>query len=110
MLDKPLKEYWFVAQAELSIEGVNDKEEHQATDEAFDVLLFSPEEKMNCYKIIAAIMHMGIMKFKQRPREEQAGKSSTFNKTHSFQNPMALMKLKKPRQCLAWIAKPSLRH
>ena len=71
-LDKPTADYWFIAQAELTIDGVNDKEEHQLTDEAFDVLNFSEEEKFNCYKLISGIMHMGNMKFKQRPREEQA--------------------------------------
>ena len=42
------------------------------TDEAFDILNFSADEKMNCYRLMSAHMHMGIMKFKQRPREEQA--------------------------------------
>uniref|UniRef100_A0A0N5BY94 Myosin head n=1 Tax=Strongyloides papillosus TaxID=174720 RepID=A0A0N5BY94_STREA len=72
LLDLPLKDYWFVAQAELTIDGINDTEEFQLTDEAFDILNFSGEEKMDCYKLMAAIMHMGNMKFKQRPREEQA--------------------------------------
>ncbi|WKX94491.1 hypothetical protein Q1695_011625 [Nippostrongylus brasiliensis] len=72
LLDKPLKEYWFVAQAELTIDGVNDTEEFQLTDEAFDILNFSQEEKMDCYRLMAGHMHMGAMKFKQRPREEQA--------------------------------------
>ncbi|KAK6054864.1 myosin head [Cooperia oncophora] len=76
-LDKPLKEYWFVAQAELSIEGVNDTEEFQMTDEAFDILNFSTEEKMDCYRLMSALMHMGGMKFKQRPREEQAEPDGT---------------------------------
>uniref|UniRef100_A0A0N5AUY4 Myosin head n=1 Tax=Syphacia muris TaxID=451379 RepID=A0A0N5AUY4_9BILA len=77
LLDKPLKDYYFVAQAELTIDGVNDKEEHQLTDEAFDILHFSPEEKMDCYKVVSGIMHMGNMKFKQRPREEQAEPDGT---------------------------------
>ncbi|KHJ97615.1 myosin head [Oesophagostomum dentatum] len=72
MLDKPLKEYYFVAQAELTIDGVNDVEEFQLTDEAFDILNFSEQEKMDCYRLMGAHMHMGGMKFKQRPREEQA--------------------------------------
>ncbi|KAK6027930.1 myosin head, partial [Ostertagia ostertagi] len=72
LLTKPLKEYWFVAQAELSIDGVNDTEEFQMTDEAFDILNFSAQEKMDCYRLMAGHMHMGAMKFKQRPREEQA--------------------------------------
>ena len=39
---------------------------------AFDVMGFEPKEKNDLYKICAAIMHMGEMKFKQKPREEQA--------------------------------------
>jgi myosin protein heavy chain len=76
-LDKPLKDYWFVAQAELTIDGVDDKEEHGMTDEAFDILKFSPDEKFNCYRLVSAMMHMGNMKFKQRPREEQAEADGT---------------------------------
>ncbi|KJH51244.1 myosin head [Dictyocaulus viviparus] len=72
LLDKPLSEYSFVAQAELTIDGVHDNEEFQLTDEAFDILNFSTEEKMDCYRLMAGHMHMGAMKFKQRPREEQA--------------------------------------
>ena len=40
--------------------------------QAFDILNFSKEEKYDCYKLMSALMHMGNMKFKQRPREEQA--------------------------------------
>lgn len=43
-----------------------------AKQQAFDVLGFTQEEKDNVYKITAAVMHMGGMKFKQRGREEQA--------------------------------------
>lgn len=76
-LKKKLPDYWFVAQAELTIEGVDDKEEFKLTDEAFDVLNFNAEEKKDCYKLMSAIMHMGNMKFKQRPREEQAEPDET---------------------------------
>ena len=37
---------------------VNDKEEHQLTDEAFTVLRFDETEKMNCYRLMSALMHM----------------------------------------------------
>nr|CAA30855.1 myosin heavy chain 2 [Caenorhabditis elegans] len=77
LLNKPVKDYWFIAQAELIIDGINDKEEHQLTDEAFDILKFTPTEKMECYRLVAAMMHMGNMKFKQRPREEQAEPDGT---------------------------------
>lgn len=44
---------------------------------AFDVLGFTTEEKMNIYKLTAGIMHFGNMKFKQKPREEQADVDTT---------------------------------
>ncbi|VDD93269.1 unnamed protein product, partial [Enterobius vermicularis] len=76
-IDKPLKDYYFVAQAELTVDGMNDAEEFQLTDEAFDILHFTPEEKLNCYKLMAAHMHLGNTKYKQRPREEQAEPDGT---------------------------------
>lgn len=45
--------------------------------EAFDVLGFTLEEKMSVYKLTGGIMHFGNMKFKQKPREEQADVDST---------------------------------
>ncbi|EGT54067.1 hypothetical protein CAEBREN_30667 [Caenorhabditis brenneri] len=72
LLNHPIADYWFVAQAELQIDGIDDVEEFQLTDEAFDILKFSATEKMDCYRLMSGHMHMGNMKFKQRPREEQA--------------------------------------
>ncbi|CAJ0577938.1 unnamed protein product, partial [Mesorhabditis spiculigera] len=77
LLDLPIKDYWFVAQAELTVDGIDDVEEMQATDEAFTILNFTDEEKMDCYRLMSAHMHMGNMKFKQRPREEQADADGT---------------------------------
>lgn len=41
------------------------------------MLGFTQEEKDDIYKITAAVMHMGGMKFKQRGREEQAEADGT---------------------------------
>ncbi|EPB73264.1 myosin head [Ancylostoma ceylanicum] len=71
-LNNDIKYYHFCSQAELTIDGVNDKEEMGLTQEAFDIMGFEDEEVMDLYKSCAAILHMGEMKFKQRPREEQA--------------------------------------
>ncbi|KAI6223717.1 hypothetical protein M3Y99_01432700 [Aphelenchoides fujianensis] len=71
-LTNELKYYHFCSQAELTIEGVDDKEEMRLTQEAFDIMGFEDEETANLYSNCAGIMHMGEMKFKQRPREEQA--------------------------------------
>ncbi|KAL3101299.1 hypothetical protein niasHT_028055 [Heterodera trifolii] len=71
-LTNPLSYYHFSSQAELTIEGVDDKDEFRVTQEAFDVMGFTDDEINNLYKNVGGIMHMGEMKFKQRPREEQA--------------------------------------
>ncbi|KAK0095112.1 hypothetical protein PV326_009201 [Microctonus aethiopoides] len=76
-LSDNISDYYFVAQGKTTIPGVDDGEECQLTDEAFNVLGFTQEEKDNIYKITAAVMHMGGMKFKQRGREEQAEADGT---------------------------------
>ncbi|XP_057329272.1 myosin heavy chain, muscle isoform X19 [Microplitis mediator] len=72
-----ITDYYFVSQGKTTIPGVDDGEECQLTDQAFDVLGFTQEEKDNIYKITASVMHMGGMKFKQRGREEQAEADGT---------------------------------
>ena len=44
---------------------------------AFDILGFALEEKMSLFKCTSAIMNLGEMKFKQRPKEEQAEADGT---------------------------------
>lgn len=46
-----------------------------------DILGFVSEEKYGAYKLTGAIMHFGNMKFKQRPREEQAEADGTESKS-----------------------------
>ncbi|XP_035730491.1 myosin heavy chain, muscle isoform X45 [Vespa mandarinia] len=76
-LSNNIHDYHNVAQGKTTIPNVDDGEECQLTDQAFDVLGFTQEEKDNIYKITAAVMHMGGMKFKQRGREEQAEADGT---------------------------------
>ncbi|XP_014245706.1 myosin heavy chain, muscle isoform X20 [Cimex lectularius] len=77
LLSNNVNDYYFVSQGKTTINGVDDGEELLITDQAFDVLGFTQEEKDNIYKITAAVMHMGCMKFKQRGREEQAEPDGT---------------------------------
>ncbi|MBZ3881329.1 Myosin-7 [Sciurus carolinensis] len=70
-------DYAFVSQGEVSVASIDDSEELMATDSAFDVLGFTPEEKAGVYKLTGAIMHYGNMKFKQKQREEQAEPDGT---------------------------------
>ncbi|XP_070153035.1 myosin heavy chain, muscle isoform X15 [Polyergus mexicanus] len=76
-LSNNIYDYYNVSQGKITIPNVDDGEECLLTDQAFDVLGFTQEEKDNIYKITAAVMHMGGMKFKQRGREEQAEADGT---------------------------------
>ncbi|XP_006859807.1 PREDICTED: myosin-7-like [Chrysochloris asiatica] len=71
------KEYHWVSQGVTMVENMDDGEELQITDVAFDVLGFTAEEKIGVYKLTGGIMHFGNMKFKQKPREEQAEVDTT---------------------------------
>ncbi|XP_043518706.1 myosin heavy chain, muscle isoform X6 [Frieseomelitta varia] len=77
LLSNNIHDYYFVSQGKTTIPGLDDGEELLITDQAFDVLGFTQEEKNDIYKITAAVMHMGGMKFKQRGREEQAEADGT---------------------------------
>ncbi|KAG7216768.1 hypothetical protein INR49_021166, partial [Caranx melampygus] len=70
-------DYCYISQGEISVASINDSEELMATDDAFDVLGFTQEEKNGIYKLTGAIMHYGNMKFKQKQREEQAEADGT---------------------------------
>ncbi|XP_058815411.1 myosin heavy chain, muscle isoform X1 [Topomyia yanbarensis] len=76
-LSNDIYDYYNVAQGKVTIPNVDDGEECLLMDEAFNVLGFTQEEKDNIYRITAAVMHMGGMKFKQKGREEQAEADGT---------------------------------
>ncbi|GIY95901.1 hypothetical protein CEXT_768515 [Caerostris extrusa] len=106
LLSDDIYEYHFQSQGKVEIPGVDDAQEFRDTDVSinnrfdaminrfivsihaarlffkwislpFDILGFSQDYKDEIYKITAACMHMGEMKFKQRPREEQAEPDGT---------------------------------
>ncbi|NXG66250.1 MYH3 protein, partial [Hemiprocne comata] len=70
-------DYSFISQGDISVASIDDQEELVATDAAIDILGFSPDERMGIYKLTGAILHYGNMKFKQKPREEQAEPDGT---------------------------------
>ncbi|XP_030554883.1 myosin heavy chain, muscle isoform X28 [Drosophila novamexicana] len=72
LLSDNIYDYFNVSQGKVTVPSIDDSEEFQLADQAFDILGFTKQEKEDVYKITAAVMHMGGMKFKQRGREEQA--------------------------------------
>uniref|UniRef100_A0A0K2TA41 Myosin heavy chain 1 [Tribolium castaneum] n=2 Tax=Lepeophtheirus salmonis TaxID=72036 RepID=A0A0K2TA41_LEPSM len=71
-LTDDIYDYSFVSQGKVKVESIDDNEEMEFTDNAFDVLGFTEEEKWNCYKITAAVMSFGEVSFKQKGRDDQA--------------------------------------
>uniref|UniRef100_A0A8C5SE40 Myosin heavy chain 3 n=1 Tax=Laticauda laticaudata TaxID=8630 RepID=A0A8C5SE40_LATLA len=70
-------DYPFISQGEIAVQSIDDQEELIATDTAIDILGFTSEEKVGIYKLTGAVLHYGNMKFKQKPREEQAEPDGT---------------------------------
>lgn len=49
---------------------------------AIEILGFTAEERIGIYKLTGAVVHYGNMKFKQKPREEQAEPDGTEGKCY----------------------------
>ena len=72
LLSNDIYDYSYVSQGKVKVESIDDNEELEYTDSAFDILGFSEREKWECYKLTAAVMNMGEITFKQKGREDQA--------------------------------------
>ncbi|XP_037074828.1 myosin heavy chain, muscle-like [Pollicipes pollicipes] len=77
LLSRDIYDYHYVSNGKTTVESIDDREEMEMTDTAFDVLNFTQDEKDNIYSIVAAVMQLGGMKFKQKGREEQAEADGT---------------------------------
>merc|ERR1711962_1030315 len=71
-LTDDIYDYFFVSQGKVTVESINDNEELEYTDNAFDILGFTQEEKWDAYKLTAAVMSLGEVHFKQKGRDDQA--------------------------------------
>ena len=71
-LSNDIYDYSYVSQGKTKVESIDDNEELEFTEDAFNVLGFQQEEKLNCYKLTAAVMTFGEVEFVQKGRDEQA--------------------------------------
>jgi len=76
-LSNDIYDYHFVSQGKVTVPSIDDGEDMEFCDTAFNTLGFSQPEIDDVYRIVAAVMHSGNMKFKQRGREEQAEADGT---------------------------------
>merc|ERR1711997_320885 len=71
-LTDDIYDYFFVSQGKVIVESINDNEELEMTDAAFDIIGFTHQEKWDCYKITAGVMSSGQIEFVQKGRDDQA--------------------------------------
>jgi len=72
-LSNDIHDYHFVSQGKVSVESIDDKEDMMFVDEAFDILGFTKGEKTDIYKLTAAVMQLGELKFKKKSsKDDQA--------------------------------------
>ena len=69
-LSNNVRDYHFVSQGKITVDSIDDKEDMGFVDEAFDILGFTKQEKLDVYKLVAVVMHLGEVKFKQRSSKD----------------------------------------
>merc|ERR1719189_2297795 len=72
LLGDDIYDYTYVSQGKVTVASIDDNEELEMTDAAFDIIGFSNQEKWDCYKITAGVMSSGQVEFVQKGRDDQA--------------------------------------
>merc|ERR1712223_1898713 len=71
-LSDDIYDYTYVSQGKTTVASIDDNEELEMTDAAFDIIGFTHEEKWDCFKLTAGIMTCGGVIFIQKGRDDQA--------------------------------------
>merc|ERR1712038_1000252 len=70
-LSDDIYDYTYVSQGKTTVASIDDNEELEYTDSAFDIIGFTFEEKWDCYMLTAGIMTCGGVQFIQKGRDDQ---------------------------------------
>jgi myosin heavy chain 6/7 len=65
-------DYIYVSQGKTTVSSIDDNEELEYTEDAFNVLGFSEQEKFDCYMLTAGVMTAGGIVYIQKGRDDQA--------------------------------------
>merc|ERR1719323_2008379 len=72
LLTDDIYDYEYVSQGKTTVASIDDNEELEMTDSAFDIIGFSAQEKWDCYMLTAGVMACGQVKFISKGRDDQA--------------------------------------
>merc|ERR1711936_672627 len=71
-LSNDIYDYIYVSQGKTKVDSIDDNEELEYTEDAFNVLGFAEQEKFDCYMLTAGVMTFGGIEFKTKGRDDQA--------------------------------------
>merc|ERR1719238_2236502 len=71
-LSNDIYDYIYVSQGKTTVASIDDNEELEYTEDAFNVLGFAEQEKFDCYMLTAGVMTCGGVEFKTKGRDDQA--------------------------------------
>merc|ERR1712130_291589 len=71
-ISEDIYDYIYVSQGKTKVESIDDNEELEYTEDAFNVLGFSDAEKFSCYMLTAGVMSSGGIEYKTKGRDDQA--------------------------------------
>merc|ERR1719278_2550591 len=71
-VSEDIYDYIYVSQGKTKVDSIDDNEELEYTEDAFNVLGFGEEEKFDCYMLTAGVMTCGGIEFKTKGRDDQA--------------------------------------
>merc|ERR1719288_522095 len=71
-LTDDIYDYTYVSQGKTTVASIDDNEELEYTEDAFNVLGFSEQEKFDCYMLTAGVMTAGGIIYIQKGRDDQA--------------------------------------
>merc|ERR1712213_110959 len=72
LLTDDIYDYQYVSQGKVTVASIDDNEELEMTDSAFDIIGFTEDEKWDCYRLTAGVMTCGQVVFVQKGRDDQA--------------------------------------
>merc|ERR1712042_42486 len=71
-LSSDIYDYIYVSQGKTTVASIDDNEELEYTEDAFNVLGFVEADKFDCYMLTAGVMTFGGIEYVQKGRDEQA--------------------------------------
>ena len=71
-LSDDIYDYIYVSQGKTKVDSIDDNEELEYTEDAFQVLGFQEQDKWDCYMLTSAVMTFGGVEFKTKGRDDQA--------------------------------------